>query len=78
MKKPESFTKTKFWIVLRPLENSTIESILFDATIEDLDLMTLGGLKAVDLVGLFIEHRAALNMARFLIAERDSWAVERE
>ena len=71
-----NLVKIKFWVVTRPTKQSALVDIVSQSDLSDLDLRFKGGLSPGDVVGLFIEERAANNMAKFLLAERDKGGAQ--
>lgn len=49
----------KFWVVVDPNEHSTLEDIVFEASLKDLDLQFKGGLKIEENPTLFTERQEA-------------------
>lgn len=49
----------KFWVVVDPTEHSTLEDIVFQASLKDLELQFKGGLTIEQNPTLFTEHREA-------------------
>lgn len=70
-----NLVNVRFWVVTRPTKESGLVDILSQSDLSDLNLQFAGGLNAGDVVGLFIEERAAINLAKYLLTERDKKAV---
>ena len=68
----------KFWVVIDPTADSTMEDIVLQASLKDLDLQFKGGLKIEENPTLFTEKREAELEAhgRFL-AMRAALAIAR-
>ncbi len=49
----------KFWVVVDPKEHSTLEDIVFQASLKDLELQFKGGLTIEENPTLFTEQREA-------------------
>jgi hypothetical protein len=58
---------TRLWIVTTPTKYSTLQDICFQADIYDLEKQFKGGLKAEDVVGMYLGQSPAEEKAKFLI-----------
>jgi hypothetical protein len=58
---------TRLWIVTTATKNSTVDDICFQADIYDLEKQFKGGLKAEDVVGMYLDQSPAEEKAKFLI-----------
>lgn len=58
---------TQFWIVTQATKFSTLADICFQVDIEDLEKQFKGGLKAENVVGIWLEQSPAEEKAKILI-----------
>ena len=58
---------TRFWIVTQATKFSTLEDICFQVDIEDLEKQFKGGLKAENVVGMWLDQSPAEEKAKMLI-----------
>ena len=58
---------TRFWIVTEATKFSTLEDICFQVDIEDLEKQFKGGLKAENVVGMWLDQSPAEEKARHII-----------
>ena len=70
--------EVKFWVVVDPREHSTLEDIIFQASLKDLDLQFKGGLTMAQNPTLFTEQREAeIEAYGRLVALRATQAIAR-
>ena len=68
----------KFWVVVDPKEHSTLEDIVFQASLKDLELQFKGGLKIEENPTLFTEQQEAeIEAYGRLTAMRATQAIAR-
>lgn len=68
----------KFWVVVDPKPNSTLEDLMFEASLRDLDLLFKGGLQVDENPTLFSDRQEArLDAYGRLTAMRASQAILR-
>ena len=58
---------TRFWIVTQATKLSTLADICFQVDIEDLEKQFKGGLKAENVVGMYLDQSPAEEKAKMLI-----------
>ena len=58
---------TRFWIVTQATKNSTLADICFQVDIEDLEKQFKGGLKAENVVGMYLDQSPAEEKAKMII-----------
>ena len=58
---------TRFWIVTQATKLSTLADICFQVDIEDLEKQFKGGLKAENVVGMWLDQSPAEEKAKMLI-----------
>ncbi len=58
---------TRFWIVTKATKFSTLADICFQVDIEDLEKQFKGGLKAENVVGMYLDQSPAEERARHII-----------
>lgn len=58
---------TRFWIVTQATKFSTLADICFQVDIEDLEKQFKGGLKAENVVGMWLDQSPAEEKAKMLI-----------
>lgn len=58
---------TRFWIVTEATKHSTLADICFQVDIEDLEKQFKGGLKAENVVGMWLDQSPAEQKAKMLI-----------
>ena len=58
---------TRFWIVTQATKFSTLADICFQVDIEDLEKQFKGGLKAENVVGMYLDQSPAEEKARHII-----------